>query len=106
MDVETITWGWSEPGRPLSLPISLLPGRCYLIAAVPAPETVGADLDVTLTFQSGRLLASDTGQAETALVYHCPQRSGPYRVSTELYGRRGRFLLVLGASAATQSKGR
>lgn len=96
MKTSSLGWGFVAPGFDLGRPVELEGGRCYAFGAIGAEELSAADLDLVLVDETGARVAWDLGFGADPLVFHCPERSGAYRVIGRVWGGRGRYLTVLG----------
>jgi hypothetical protein len=74
--------------------IHLPPGRCYAITAV----TADGDLDLNLVDLDGGVVASDTGDDSTPVVFTCPDANRSLAVEVRLYRAQSEYLFGVWAS--------
>lgn len=98
MTPRPLAWGMLLPGQSLNMPVRLEAGRCYAFGGVPSQDLDGGDLDLMLLDEREALVAWDVGRDAMPVVWHCPARSGTYRVAGRVFGARGRYLVLVGES--------
>jgi len=74
--------------------LRLTAGRCYALAAV-ASE---GDLDLALVDLDGGVLASDTGDDSTPIVWTCPRSTRTFALEVKLYRAQTEYVLGVWAS--------
>jgi hypothetical protein len=101
MEPKPLTWGMLGPGQSLAVPVRLEAGRCYAFGGVASQDLRDGDLDMMLLDETGGLLAWDLGRSSDPMLFHCPSRSGVFRIVGRVYGARGRYLTILGTDRET-----
>jgi len=98
--IAPLAWGQLAPGERLVMPLPIARGQCLAIGGVASDELDGADLDVLVEGDGGRLIAWHVGTGGLPLTYVCADRDERLRVVGRIVGPRvGRYLIVVGASA-------
>ncbi len=98
--IAPLAWGQLAPGERLAMPLRIVRGQCLAIGGVASDELDGADLDVLVEGDDGRLVAWHVGTGGLPLTYVCADRDELLRVVGRIVGPRvGRYLVVVGASA-------
>jgi hypothetical protein len=79
--------------------VRLQAGRCYALTAVAAE----GDLDLALFDPDGGVVASDTGDDATPIVWTCPRSTRTLALEVKLYRAQGEYVLGVWASPGEDS---
>ena len=95
--IRPLGWGQLASGERLAMPLPVTRGQCVAIGGVASDELDGADLDVIVAGDDGRLVAWHVGPSGPPLVHVCAERDERLRVIGKINGQRlGRYLIVVG----------
>lgn len=90
-------WGQLGPGERLAMPLPVTRGQCVAVGGVASDDLDGADLDVVVEGDDGRLVAWHVGLSGLPLVYVCAERDERLRIVGKVNGQQlGRYLIVVG----------